>query len=245
MPETIEKERLSEDLTFPWWVKKEHRARYLFASQYTKGVTVLDCACGTGEGSFLFSQEATSVRAVDISQAALDEATQRFQKSNLSFEIGSALTLPVPDAFSDVYISLETIEHIGDDQAYLKEAARIVKDQGIFICSTPNRHITNPGKSLSEKPANPFHIREYSPQELTHLLKQHFSKVELYGLNPNKPLKAKALRLLGEILPGHIGTRVHQLMKLVRFLFKHDSDYTFKKLSPEYEYEYLIAVCQK
>jgi hypothetical protein len=33
----------------------EHMARFAFASEFVKGVTVLDCACGSGVGSRRFS----------------------------------------------------------------------------------------------------------------------------------------------------------------------------------------------
>lgn len=245
MSDTIEKERLSENLTFPWWIQKEHRARYFFVSQFTPNATVLDCACGTGEGSSLFSKEAKEVLAVDIAQDALLEAGSRFQKENLSFKIGSALNIPVADHFADLYVSLETIEHIENEHTYLQEAVRVLKNSGTFICSTPNRLVTNPGKSLSEKPANPFHVREYSPNDLLALLEKYFPHVELFGLNPNHRWKVNALHFFGKHFLGHLSTRLHQIFKLFFFTFKQASSYTIKPLSPQYEYEYLIAICRK
>ena len=245
MSKTIEKERFSEKLTFPLWIRKEHSARYLFSSQFTLQVTVLDCACGTGEGAFLFSKEAKEVIAVDIAINALAEAKRRFQNKNLTFKEGSTLCIPVTNHSIDTYVSLETIEHIKDDHTYLREAIRVLKNDGIFICSTPNRLVTNPGKSLTEHPANPFHIREYSPDEFYNLLKKYFSHIELFGLNPNYRWKVLILRFFGKIFPGHTAARLHQLSKLFFFTFKRDSSYTVKPLSPCYEYEYLVAKCQK
>lgn len=241
----IEKERFSENLRFPWWIEKEHRARYIFASQFTENAIVIDCASGTGEGSFLFSKNAQKVIGVDISSDALREASNRFQGENLSFLPGSALDIPAPREYADVYVSLETIEHLEDDRAYLREAVRVLKDHGIFICSTPNRTVTNPGKSLTEKPCNPFHVREYSTQEFIHLLQNHFKSVELYGLNKNNLTKIQALDLFARLFSKRLATRLHQSLKLLSFFFKKNSSYTVQKVVPQYEYEYLIAVCRK
>ena len=47
----VESERFLPEETTPPWIRAEHMARFEFASEFVKGATVLDCACGSGVGS--------------------------------------------------------------------------------------------------------------------------------------------------------------------------------------------------
>jgi SAM-dependent methyltransferase len=77
----------------------------------------------------------------------------------------------------DAVVAMEMIEHVQDDKAVVSEVRRILKPGGLFIVSTPNRLVTGSG----EKPDNPFHVREYTPEEFTNLLRQAFNEISLYG----------------------------------------------------------------
>lgn len=241
----LARERLSGHSFFPSWVAKEHHARFSFVASYVTGQDVIDCACGTGEGANLFAQTAQTVTGIDISTSAISEASTTFSRKNLSFREGDALSLSVATDSVDVYVSLETIEHIDDDKAYLREAKRILKKGGLFICSTPNRRVTNPHASLQDKPINPFHIREYTTLELTQLLEATFTKVEIYGLNRNRHWKVDLLTFGATWLPKRWIARLHQATKLVTSFRKREGDYRVEQLRPEYEYEYIVAVCQR
>jgi hypothetical protein len=56
----------------------------------------------------------------------------------------------------------------------VSEIHRVLKPGGKFLCTTPNKKM-----SLSR---NPWHIREYYPQELKDLLLVNFSDVETLGV---------------------------------------------------------------
>ena len=60
--------------------------------------------------------------------------------------MADAVALPLRDNVCNVYISLETIGHIPNDGKFLREVVRTLKSEGLFICSTPNRIVLNPGK---------------------------------------------------------------------------------------------------
>jgi len=68
-------------------------------------------------------------------------------------------------------------EHIKKDGDYVKEIHRVLKKGGKFIVTTPNKKM-----SLTR---NPWHIREYTVDELTTLLKSSFSSVEANGVFGN------------------------------------------------------------
>ena len=154
----------------PPWVRHEHVARYAFASRYVQGKRVIDCACGDGVGSARFLEAgASDVSAFDVSAPAIQEAEACHPSAKLRFQVADALRLPLPDGSADVYVALETLEHIACDGAFLDEAVRVLTPAGCFICSTPNRTVTNPGTSLADPPRNPFHVREYAQEELLEL----------------------------------------------------------------------------
>jgi SAM-dependent methyltransferase len=69
------------------------------------------------------------------------------------------------------------IEHIKRDKDFVKEVSRVLRKGGKFIVSTPNAPM-----SLTR---NPWHIREYTEQQLRDLLAADFSSIEAYGVNGN------------------------------------------------------------
>ena len=64
-------------------------------------------------------------------------AKDRYPSGPLSFQSADCLHLPAPNHFADLFVSLETIEHLMDDDAFLREVVRVLKPDGIFICSGP------------------------------------------------------------------------------------------------------------
>lgn len=241
----IDKERLSPDAAVPRWVWLEHLARYEFGARFVKGKTVLDCACGSGIGSETFAKAgAASVAAFDVSAEEVEQARRRNTLPQLSFQHASALALPVASNSVDVYISFETIEHVAEDRAFLAEARRVVKPGGTLICSTPNRPVTNPGKAMSDKPWNRFHVREYSQQEFVDLLRTVFPRVELFGQNPKSAWLARSIEGLGRVLPLHGAVRLNQVMKLPQLLVDDLQRHAVREMAPGFAYEYVVAVCQ-
>lgn len=241
----VEKERLSANFLLPNWLHTEHEARFKFAATYLAGKTVVDCACGNGTGSYYFSEQAAKVLAFDISEEALVEARERCRhRKNVVFSIGDATNLPIETNSIDAYVSLETIEHLPDDRPYLQDVVRVLKPGGLFICSSPNRYVTNPGTTVNDKPANEFHVREYTVYEFKALMENYFSRVEVYGQNPNSKLKAAILDKLG-FLPFYGAVRIHQLIKLVTHYFRPSTYYGVRPVTTANDFEYVTMVCVK
>ena len=130
-------------------VLEEHLHRYQLACQYAEGKLVLDAACGAGYGSKMLQQAgAKLVLGVDISEDSLQNARKVYGAENVDFIYGDVNRLGFEDASFDVVVSFETIEHIEHGVNWIKESARVLKDEGLFLVSTPNRVITNPGHIL-------------------------------------------------------------------------------------------------
>lgn len=159
----------TDGLTF--W---EHVDRYRFALQFTKGCKVLDIACGEGYGtSAIETAGATQVIGVDISHEACDHARARY---GIETRVGSADAIPLQDGEIDVVVSFETIEHLNDVKAFIRECHRVLKPNGRLVISTPNLPVYH-----QRAPDNPFHLHEMPLDEFQQLIGRGFSNVQIYG----------------------------------------------------------------
>ena len=129
------------------WIREsaiayEHLHRYAYAAELVTDKRVLDMACGEGYGSNLLAAGAASVIGVDIDEKVIRHASAKYGSTKLQFLSGSITALPIPDDHSfDVIVCFEAIEHIEDQDALLAEVQRLLKPDGVFIVSTPNKAV--------------------------------------------------------------------------------------------------------
>lgn len=141
-----------------------HAASYQFAEKFCADRRVLDLGCGSGYGASWIAKVASSVHAVDISEEAVRYAAEHYARTNLEFSrIDPDRSLPFQDKSFDVVLSFQVIEHVVDHHAYLAEAARVLKADGVLVLITPDRkHRLLP----MQRPWNRWHLREYGMAEL-------------------------------------------------------------------------------
>ena len=166
----------------PWTpdvqVAYEHYHRYLWASRLVQGRRVLDVGSGEGFGSAILSQSASEVVGIDLDERAVEHASLNYGTPALTYTQGSALDLSaLEDAPFDAVVAFEIIEHVDDPECVLGELARVLRDDGILMISTPNRDVY---RTASSRP-NPFHRRELSVDEFRVLLARHFPNVAVWG----------------------------------------------------------------
>jgi SAM-dependent methyltransferase len=239
-------ERNSNRDWLPPWTRLEHEARYDFAARFVSEKRVIDCACGTGIGAVLFaSKGALEVRAIDSSADAVAEARKAGSQSNLQIALGDATRTGLPDGYADLFISLETIEHVEDDVAFIEEAFRVLKPGGIFICSTPNREITNPGTTLADAPWNPYHIREYNLDEFRARLESRFEIQGVYGQNPVHPRYVRVIRLLAEGTRPAWAIKMNKLLKCRWFLLPSPEHHAVRPVLNDTPFEFYVLVCRR
>lgn len=160
--------------TFTFW---EHIYRYQFASRFVRNKRVLDVACGEGYGASALSKaNAQSVIGVDISEEAVRHARNKY---GIDARLGNAENLPLASNSIDLIVSFETIEHIADQEAFLKECVRVLVPGGKLIISTPNKDAY--GEDGSH---NPFHCCELTESEFVGLLSSQFSYSQLFTQCP-------------------------------------------------------------
>jgi len=158
-----------------YWAERQFRG--------TSNMVILDAACGTGYGSNYLAEKGYKVIGIDISPKAINFAIKKYKKTNLTFLIMDCRNLNFPDSMFDAVISQDTIEHISEDKKFLEEIVRVLKPSGKAIIFTPY------SKTHTEKPLNPFHVREYSYESFKNLLQVYFSDVKIYGRKFGKELR--------------------------------------------------------
>lgn len=166
----------------------KHLAEYDFAKEYVKDKAVLEVGCGTGYGAHYVSKYAREAVAVDISNDAIQYSRSQYDEKNLCFKELSGSELPFDDSSFDTVLSFHVIEHLEKNTVtqWLSEINRVLKDEGVFIVSTPNKKL----RLLPlQKPWNVEHKTEYSCGELTKLLNGIFADVEIYGLSANEEIR--------------------------------------------------------
>jgi SAM-dependent methyltransferase len=146
-------------------IEAEHQVRYRHAMRLVAGRRVLDAGCGVGWGTTLLADAgATSVIGLDIDAEALEDAKGRTEAA--VFVRGSLMELPFADGSFDVVVCFEAIEHVTDPLVGLDELRRVLAPGGVLTVSSPHPGVYPPG--------NPFHIHEFTPDELQGELLKRF-----------------------------------------------------------------------
>jgi SAM-dependent methyltransferase len=145
---------------------------YYLAKPYIAG-RVLEVGCGEGRGVELLAPLGSSYTAIDKIDSVIADLSERFPASNFIQANIPPLSMLEDNSF-DVIVSFQVIEHIRRDKEFLKELYRVLAPGGVALITTPNRP-----KSLSR---NPWHIREYTAQELKDMSSNIFDKVEMNGI---------------------------------------------------------------
>ncbi len=156
-------------------IYQRHLVAYNEAAKLIKG-NVLEVGCGEGYGIAILAPKAEEYVAIDKFQTSLDQYEHQFP--HLSFTQTSVPPLKYPDNHFDYIVSFQVIEHIEEDVRLIEEMSRVLKPGGVMVMTTPNIKM-----SLTR---NPWHIREYTVQELTNILRKYFSDVNMKGVYGNK-----------------------------------------------------------
>ena len=220
-------------------------ARYRWAAERARGKRVLDLACGSGYGSaILRAGGARWVVSADRAEEAFREAAQAGSRAGaLRGTLADAARLPFRDASLDLYVSFETIEHVADDRAVVREARRVLAPGGVFVCSTPEREVISPGRTLADRPDNPYHEREYSRREFEALLRPEFDAIEWYGQTPCSEGHQRRLAALARLSPW-AARALGRLRNIVRLPAERERRHAPYRLSRARGCpEVLIAVC--
>jgi ubiquinone/menaquinone biosynthesis C-methylase UbiE/spore coat polysaccharide biosynthesis protein SpsF (cytidylyltransferase family) len=164
---------------------------YEAAKQYlSKTSVVLDISCGQGNGSAVMAQYCDKVLAFDVDSNFLNVARSTYgnEYSNIEYVLGRPESaLPFLSQSVDFAISLHTMEHVEDDEAFLDEIYRVLKVDGILFIEVPIR-ISKPFSGNSE-PLLPHtdsfagHYREYTIESFSKLVSVKFEVLQIKGVS--------------------------------------------------------------
>jgi len=169
-----------------------HRAAYEIARQHAGARRVIDVGCGSGYGTASLADVAAL--AVGIDRVLPD---RRFRGDGGAFLVGDLRALPLSPQRFDLVLSFQVIEHLDDPGFYVDALADLLAPEGVAIVTTPNVE-TSDG-------VNPYHVHEYTGDELRRCLARRFESVDVQGITPSEP----ARRILEER-----SRRIRRIMRL-------------------------------
>ena len=109
------------------------------------GETIIDCAGGTGDMARRFADLARRARdrrggedarilVVDYNAEMIAAGRARGLEPEIDWAVGDAQKLPLPDACANAYVISFGIRNVTDIPAALREARRVLKPGGRFLC---------------------------------------------------------------------------------------------------------------
>ena len=168
-------------------IRNDHISRYELAGRYiSRGARVLDIACGVGYGSYVLAMQSQCryILAVDQSKDAIEYGKAYYRSDKIQYRVGDCLTTRLKTEFFDVVVCLEIIEHIKQDKKLLDRLYLTLTKEGKLILSTPNELYMPYSEARF-----PYHVRHYTPQEVSDLLESRSFMIESVYCQPDRHSK--------------------------------------------------------
>lgn len=186
-----------------YWFRR-HEAAYLALRPYCVDAFVLEAGCGEGYGADLLARDAVGVLGLDYDALTLRHVAAAYPKVHIAR--GNLAALPVRSSTVDVVANFQVIEHLWDQEGFLRECRRVLRPGSRLLVTTPNRITFSPGR---DTPLNPFHTRELAPDELATLLRDTGFDVEfLAGLRHGPRLRALDAEFGGSLIDAQVAVAV-------------------------------------
>lgn len=201
-----------------------HLTRYRWARRFVRGY-VLDAGCSIGYGLKELSHGATLAVGVDAFLPALLYGNERGDFNGVQADIKQ---LPFRDQVFDIVTSFEVLEHIHEQSCFVQEVHRVLRRDGMFILSTPQR--------FGDHSGNPHHARELSLDEFRGLLDGRFRNCVYFAQSPRRTVFARLFRRFAL----HQSAMINCIVRLVCHKV-----YQIDEIGKHRYESFLIAVCEK
>ena len=158
-----------------------HAAGYREVRDRIGGGRFLDVGCGLGDGTSTFLAPEREVFGVDYNAEAAVLSVKEWGERGLRAGCMDGALLGLRTGTFDYVCSSHLIEHFVDPTGHVAEISRVLAQEGTAFFITPN------------EPAdfeNPYHVHLFVPETLRAMLSDHFSDVEILGLDGSAAVKA-------------------------------------------------------
>jgi SAM-dependent methyltransferase len=175
-PLSLTGERTLPDVPAENYWYRRHVAAYRWIADRCAGLDVVDMACGEGYGTAILAERAARATGVDANPEAHEHARLKYTRPGVRFvrDLVEGYVEPC-----DAVDFLQTVEHLQDPEGALRHFRSLLRPGGTAFVSTPNvLTLAPPGARKSD---NPWHVREYRPEEFRELCESVFERVELLG----------------------------------------------------------------
>jgi SAM-dependent methyltransferase len=202
--------------TFPgvpeenYWFRR-HETAYVLAGRAlrdTGAERILDVGCGEGYGAAMISAMGW-VHALEHDPATAVHAAWTYP--GLRVIQADACVLPYRPLSFDAVLAMQVLEHLVCADRFLGRVVEILRPGGVLLLSTPNRETFSPHGQ-----PNPFHVYEYTAEELEALLRVHFGQVRMAGLHHGRMLRAADRIASGSLQHSLMSTPFEELPRPIR-----------------------------
>ena len=141
----------------------------------TPEMKVLDLACGAGHGVRAIAAAVREAHGGDVDAETIAEARATTPDRNVFYHVVDGAATGFAEGSFDAVLSMETVEHVDDEDRFVAELHRVLAPGGVLVLSTPQN-------SQGHIPITYMHEREYSLEQITALVGRHFTITETIGL---------------------------------------------------------------
>ncbi len=183
------KERLDEireivDASYPERAPVTEVSDYEFAATFLSNdmEDIADISCGFGAGTEYLAARFKGVVGIDYDSAVIDENRKRAGAAeNPVFCVGDATDKGLFKVASlSAVISMHSMEHFPDDEAFLENCSRWLRPDGVLVLEVPLRY--KYPFATEWAPIGSAHIREYTMAGLRSLCERYFQIDESFGV---------------------------------------------------------------
>lgn len=137
--DTFQEEWLSTDIEekIQTCETEEKEILDLISKYADKNTRMLEAGCGLGNWVMYLKRKGYNIKGIDFAEKVVELIKQ--YDNALDVDCGDCTKLPYADKSIDMYLSFGVIEHLEEGpDAFLKEAYRVLSDDGIGIITVPN-----------------------------------------------------------------------------------------------------------
>lgn len=174
---------------------------------------ILDVGCGGGHISGAIGEAFPSARisAMDCSISAIECAKELYP--SVDFAVADAYRLPYAASYFDCVVSNNMWEHVPDPMRVLQGIAKVLREGGALVLSTPNRYrllnLLRIIRGRAVATMSPDHVTEYSIGQVVEQLRFGGFTVDDVNAeqrgNPRRGLKSfVAWRIIAPVIGGYL-----------------------------------------